>query len=257
MQDPDETPITVDAVETSLNIINSIQTLENPGITDLATELGLPKSTVFNHVKTLKKNNYIVGDAEDGYRLGLKFLDHGIQARKNLEVFEPSSPVMEQLAEETGLAIWLAVEEYGEVVCIRKELGERAVPTRGEIGRRLHMHSSSLGKAILAHLPAERVDSIIDSNGLPKRTENTITDPEELWDELETIRDQEYAQNDGESTKGLRAVASPIFSDSDICGAICVAGTRSHIDGEYFESELPARVRDAADEIELNLMYDS
>lgn len=257
MQDSDETPTTVHAVETTLDIVNAIQALEDSGITDIATELDLPKSTVFNHVRTLEQSKYIVGGGADGYRLGLKFLDHGIQARNNLEVFDASSPAMEQLAEETGLAVWLAVEEYGEVVCIRREFGERAVPTRGEIGRRLNMHSSSLGKAILAHLSSERVEDIIEAYGLPKRTENTVSDPQTLRDELETIREQGYALNDGESTEGLRAVASPIFSESEITGAICVAGTRSHMDGEYFEAELPARVKDAANEIELNLIYDT
>lgn len=257
MQDTDETRSTVHAVETSLDIVNVIQRLDNPGITKIATELDLPKSTVFNHVRTLEQNKYIVEIPPGGYRLGLELLDNGIHARNNLGVFTASSPAIEQLAEETGLAVWLAVEEYGKVVCIKKQLGDRAVPTRGEIGRRLHMHSSSLGKAILAHLPTERVKDIIETYGLPKRTEYTISDPEALCDELDTIREQEYALNDGESMDGLRAVASPIFSESAIDGAICVAGTRSHMDGNYFEAELPARVKDAANEIELNLLYDT
>lgn len=257
MKKENENVSTVHAVETSLAIVNAIQELDDPGITEIAARLDLPKSTVFNHVKTLEKNHYLVDTETEGYRLGLKFLDHGIQARHNIEVFEASSPAMEQLASETQLAVWLAVEEFGKVVCIRKELGDRAVPTRGEIGRRLDMHSSSLGKAILANLSAERVDQIIEMYELPALTENTVTDRDELMEELETIREQGYALNDSESMEGLRAVASPIFSESDICGSICVAGTRSHIDGEYFDSELPARVKDAANEIELNLMYDT
>jgi DNA-binding IclR family transcriptional regulator len=171
MENQDENASTVHAVETSLAVVNAIQELDEPGITKVAAHLDLPKSTVFNHVKTLEQNNYLVPLRPDGYRLGLKFLEHGIESRENLEIFEASSPAMEQLANETQLAVWLAVEEFGEVVCIRKELGERAVPTRGKIGRRLHMHSSSLGKAILANLPEDRIEQIIDTFGLPVRTE--------------------------------------------------------------------------------------
>lgn len=257
MENQDATASTVHAVETSLAVVSAIQELDEPGITELATHLNLPKSTVFNHVKTLEQNHYIIESEGKGYRLGLKFLDHGIQARQKIEVFEASSPAMEQLAEETQLAVWLAVEEFGKVVCIRKELGERAVPTRGEIGRRLHMHSSSLGKAILANLPDERVDQIIDTYGLPARTEHTVTDRAELLEELDQIREQGYALNDSESLEGLRAVASPIFSESEVHGSICVAGTRSHVDGEYLDTQLPARVKDAANEIELNLIYET
>ena len=256
MENPDKTAFTVHAVETSLEVINAIQELEEPGITEVASYLDLPKSTVFNHLKTLEQNQYLVKTAPDGYRLGLRFLDHGIQARFNLDLFEASSPAMEQLAEETELAVWLGVEEYGEVICIRKELGERAVPTRGKIGRRLNMHSSSLGKAILAHLPSDRIEEIVQTFGLPPRTDQTVTDRDELFKELEQIADRGFALNDSESTEGLRAVSSPIFDDEGICGSICVAGTRGHMKGEYFETELPARVKDAANEIELNLVYE-
>jgi DNA-binding IclR family transcriptional regulator len=257
MDSQNESASTVEAVETSLAIVGAIHDLDEPGITEVATHLDLPKSTVFNHVKTLQRNEYLVPNDPGSYRLGLQFLDHGIRARDHLQVFDASTPAMEQLADETQLAIWLAVEEFGEVVCIRKELGDRAVPTRGEIGRRLHMHSSSLGKAILAHLPEDRVTEVIEKFGLSARTENTVTDPSALHEELAKIADQGHALNDGESMEGLRAVASPIFVDGDVCGSICAAGTRSHVDGEYYESDLPTRVKDAANEIELNLKYES
>lgn len=257
MTKPGKSETTVHAVQTSLRIINAIQELETPTVTSIAKHLDIPKSTAFNHIHTLENQEYLVDTEDEGYRLGLRFLDHGVTARDNLTIYEASSPTVEQLADETDLAVWLGVEEYGRVVCVRKGMGERAVPTRGRIGRRLRMHSGSLGKAILAHLPAARIDEIIEDQGLPQLTENTITDSDALQDELNTIRQQGVAFNDGESMAGLRAVASPIFKDSTIQGAICAAGTRNRMKGEYFEDTLPARVKDAANEIELKLTYES
>lgn len=247
----------VDAVKTSLQIVTAIQNLETPTITNIASHLEIPKSTAFTHIKTLEDEEYIIESDDGKFRLGLKFLEHGIHSRDKLPLYHASSPAMEQLAEETELAVWLGVEEYGKVVCIKKQMGERAVPTRGKIGRGLRMHSGAMGKAILAHLPEERIDEIIEKHGLPARTDQTITDRELLYEELESIREEGVAFNDAESMDGLRAVASPIFLDSSIQGAICVAGTRNRMNGEQFKEILPARVKDAANEIELNLTYDS
>lgn len=94
----------------------------------------------------------------------------------------------------------------------------------GEIGKRVPLHNIAAGKAILAHLSEERVEEIIGQHGLEEWTERTITDREALFSELETIREQEYARNDGETFEGFRAVASPILHEGELLGSIVVSG---------------------------------
>jgi DNA-binding IclR family transcriptional regulator len=120
----------------------------------------------------------------------------------------------------------------------------------------VHLHCTALGKAILAYLPEERVREIIDTHGLPERTDATITDEEELFDELEGIRDRGYARDMEERVAGLLCVAAPIRNlDGDPLGAISVSGPTSRMKGERFDEEVPEELTSTANVIELNLNY--
>ena len=245
---------TVKASETSFAIIETLDQLERAGISEVANELSIAKSTAHKHLQTLERCEYVV--REDGkYKLSLKHLKYGKHVLSKVDIAQKSQPVIDHLAEETGEAVWTAIEEHGRAVYVNKALGERAVPSRGGIGERIELHSAAIGKALLAGLPQERVDEIIERHGLPQLTPNTITDREVLQEELEEIREEGVAYNDSESLKGLRAVASPVEYDGELKGAIAIVGTANRMKGEYFEEELPDLVRGAANEIELKLAY--
>jgi DNA-binding IclR family transcriptional regulator len=224
-------------------------------VTELANELDLPKSTVYSHLRTLREHEYVV--QEDGrYRLGLRFLDFGEHTRDRMRIYEVARPEVEALAEETGELANLLVEEHGQGVYLYRAKGEGAVNVDTHAGMRVGLHCTSLGKAILAHLPEERVDDIVDRWGLPARTANTITDRAELDAELARIRERGYARDDGERLSGLRCVAAPITDvDGDAVGAVSVAGPTSRIKGDRFDSVIPERVMSAANVTEINLTY--
>jgi DNA-binding IclR family transcriptional regulator len=106
----------------------------------------------------------------------------------------------------------------------------------------------------LAHLPDERVRELL-AGELAQRTENTLTDPDELRDELERIRERGYAYSMQESVEGMRAVAAPILLDGTVVGSISLAGPANRFVGDRFETEIPDMVRGAANELELKLTY--
>lgn len=245
---------TVKAAETAFAIVETIDELDGAGVSEVADHLSIAKSTAHKHLTTLEENEYLVRD--DGtYRLSLKHLKFGRHAIDNVAIAQTAQPVIEHLATETGEAVWVAIEEHGRAVYVNKALGERAVPSRGSIGNRIHLHSAAIGKAMLAHLPRDRVEEILERHGLPELTEDTITDRGHLFEELEAVQDRGVAFNDGESLEGLRAVATPIQHDGDVMGAVAVVGTENRMKGEYFREELPDLVRGAANEIELKLAY--
>jgi DNA-binding IclR family transcriptional regulator len=98
------------------------------------------------------------------------------------------------------------------------------------------------------------VRDIVDEQGLVRQTENTLTDTDELFAELETIRERGYAVNDEEEIRGMRSVGVPIRGiDGDVCGAVSVTGPAARLTGERFESELPDLVMQTANLIEVNL----
>jgi DNA-binding IclR family transcriptional regulator len=238
-----------------LRILETIQGLEQPTLSNIASEVDMPNSTTYNHLETLKQNGYLRED--DGeHRLTLKFLDYGVHAKQQLDIASTAPPILKQLSEETNEAAWIMVEERGYVIGLEKALSERAVQTSGRIGRHTRFHYHAPGKALLAHLPEERIEPIIDQQGgLPARTENTITDRDELVAELEEIRDRGVAFGDGEAIAGVRSVAAPVICDGTVEGSVAVVGPKNRLQGDRFREEIPALVSGAANEIELRMVY--
>jgi len=252
-----EAPTSKNRIKTAGTIFQLVETLEELNgatCTELANELGIPVSTMHDHLSTLLELEYLV--EEDGvYRNGLKFLQRGIAVRNNIPISTIIQPTLDDLADETGEVAWLSVEEHGKIVYLNNAKGSQAVQTHAEIGARAHMHYLAAGKAILAHFPTDRVREIIDRHDLPEATKRTITSSECLFEELEEIREQGFAFNDGERVLGLRAVAAPIFQNSNILGTLGISGPANRMKGERFREEIPEILMGATNELELKLEY--
>lgn len=242
------------AVETAFAIIELVDQEERIGVSAVAEELSIAKSTAHKHLHTLEANEYLVRNGQK-YSVSLKPLKYGQHARNRTAIAQKSQPAIDHLAEETGEAIWVAIEEHGRLVYVNKALGERAAPSRGGIGERNLLHTASIGKAMLSQFSEERIDEIIDRHGLPGLTDKSITDRETLMTELDEIRERGVSFNDGESLRGLRAVASPVVHQKELVGAIAIVGAANRMKGDYFREELVDLVRGAANEVELNLAY--
>lgn len=245
----------IKSAQNTVRIIEALKELDEAGVTEVADYLDLSKSSVHNYLDTLRHEGYVVKGG-NRYRVGLKFLDLGTYAREKQQLFETGKPEVKQLAEETGEVVNLLVEEQGRGIFLHRERGPQAVKLDTYTGMSIRLHHAALGKAILAHLPEERVRSIVDYHGLPRRTENTVTDLDDLFEELETVREQGYALDMEEHLDGLRCVAVPIFSDgTSVEGAISVAGPSSRMKGERLRETLPEKLQNATNVIELNITH--
>lgn len=242
----------VQTTQRTLDIVEELSDLGTAGVTELATELGMNKSIVHNHLRTLEERGYVVTDG-DQYRLGLRFFQIGGKTRKEKKLFQIAKDEVDQTATETQMATNLAVEENGKCVYIYRAAGEQAVDLQFAYeGMYEHMHQTAVGKAIMAYLPDERVREIVDQHGLPERTEYTITELDDLLAELERTREQGYAVDDEECVIGLRCVAAPIRADNDeILGSVSVTGPKSRFKDETWEQDLPEKIRDTSNIIEL------
>lgn len=245
---------TIATADTVFNIIEFLKGSNGASVKEIAEAAEIAESTAHTYLATLVEHEYVVKSGGT-YKLSLRPLEDGMAVRDGMDLTHAASPVIDQVATETGEAVWIMIEEHGHGVYLMKSEGDRAVQTRGRVGKRTTMHDIAAGKAILAWLPESRTDAIIDAFGLPERTENTITDPAAFRDELSRIREQGYATNRGETMEKVWAVASPIVRDGDVYGSIGVAGPKHRLSGERFTDELPDVVLEAADTIELNLAY--
>jgi DNA-binding IclR family transcriptional regulator len=245
----------VKTADTIFGIIEYVQESDGATMKELAETLDLAESTVHTHLTTLLDKEYLVKQDHE-YHISLKFLEHGIQAKSRYTIAPIAQRTLNELAEQTGEAVYLIVPEHGRGVYISKSLGEKAVQTEGRVGLRRHLHEIAAGKAILAHLSEDEVERILERHGLPKKTDQTITDRNELEEELEEIRAEGVAFNINESLLGERAVAAPIVSEKEVMGAITVVGPANRLSGSYFREEIPDLLLGATNEIELRLKFD-
>lgn len=253
-------PRTLKTVTMASHVLEAVKDHERVGASELADHLDVSRSTAYIHLKTLEKNGFLV-QRGDQYQLAFKFTVLGEYVRNQSPLYRYGKPEVDKLAEETNQYTHLVTEEDGYGINLYQVKGETSIDGEYQtekIQRRDHLHYTASGKAILAHLPHERVADIIEQRGLPARTENTITDREALYDELEQIRDRGYAYNDAEEIKGFRAIGAPIRdSEGSLLGSLSISGPTSIMQGDRFREELPKRVMQSANVIEVNINMDT
>lgn len=246
----------VQTTDKTLTLVEELKERGPCGVTELASGLEMGKSAVHNHLTTLQERGYVVKRDDDKYRFGLKFLEIGGYVRKSMEFYQVAEPEIRSLAAETGELANLLVEEQGMGVYLMRSKGEKAVDLDTYAGLRANLHTTGLGKAILAYLPQSRVDEIIELHGLEKDTPRSIGTREELFEALDEVRERGYAIDDGERLAGLRCIAAPVkHSSGSVLGAISVSAPASRFSDEDLHGEPAERVLSAANVIELNINY--
>ncbi|MBV0926026.1 IclR family transcriptional regulator [Halomicroarcula limicola] len=245
----------VKTARTTFEILEELKERNEATVTELTDAFDLSKSSLHNYLTTLEADGYVVKNGNT-YEVGLRLLDLGGHARHRQRLYDIAREEVTELAEETGELANLLVEQHGRGVYLHRAHGVDAVKTDSYIGQRVYLHNTGLGNAILAHLPRERIEEILDRHGMPATTENTITDREELFSHLERVREEGVAFDDEARVKGLRCVAVPIVNNNDtVEGAISVSGPTSRFQDERFREELPAKLKSVANVIELNITY--
>jgi len=251
----------VNATGVTFRILDGVARFEPAGVSELARRLDIPKSTMYDHLRTLDAIGYIT-TSDDGYRLSSRLLDLGARWRADLDIFQVAKPKLQKLAEETEMHTSLMIEEDGWGVTLYTASQNSDVGLIAHPGMRTEIHSTSGGKAMLAELPKPRIDEIISDEGLQQLTPYTITDREELHQELEGIKRQGIALNRQERIEGLRGVGAAVTDRNDkLVGALVVYGPASNIGGRWFEDyqggqeDLPDKILHAANVVEVNLSY--
>lgn len=199
------------------------------GISDLGREVGLSRSTTHRYVSTLASLGYLQQDpASKRYRLGPRVLDLGFSAIHSMELRQISAPHLQQLSDETGYTVNMAILDGTDIVyierCRSSRAGQREIDLNLHVGSRLPAYCTSMGKVLLAYLPAHDRDALLDRIELRQRGPNTLTGRRPLVSELRRVRAQGFAINNEELAFGLRSIAAPVFSQSgEIAAAINLA----------------------------------
>lgn len=246
---------TVRTAETMFDVVQRLVESDGASLAELAAELDYAKSTVHRHLHTLADLGYVVR-RDDGYHVGLRFLEVGVTARSGYCGYDLVREKVEEIAEVTGERAQFFVEEHGKAVYLARAVGDQAVRTDPGIGSRIPLYAASAGKAILAELPEPELSDMVERMSFEPVTEHTITDPDELRAEIEAGRERGYFFNREESLRGTHAVGVAICdADDEVIGGLSVTGPSHRLNGERLESELPDLLLGAANELELNIAY--
>ncbi|MGH9350561.1 MAG: IclR family transcriptional regulator [Terriglobia bacterium] len=193
---------------------------------ELTETLGLHKSTTHRLLKILERHRFVERDAASGkYLLGSRLLELGMRVAARLDIPELARPHLERLSRESGETAHVGILRDGEVFSIANVEGHHTLRTPATVGRKTPAHCSSLGKALLAFLPAEEVDAMISRHGLKAYTRNTLTRPRALKTELQMVRERGYAVDEEEFEEGLKCISAPVFDHTGkAIAAISIAG---------------------------------
>ena len=244
----------IEAVTKALDVVEALWMLDGAGVTELADHLGMSKSTVHSHLATLRQKGYVVAD--DGtYRLGFRFLNFGEYVKRSEPLYEAAQPIIEELARETEERVFCMVEQQGLATVICAATGERSVRMDTRVGTHSYMHCSAAGKAILAHLPDERVDEIVDRWGLQRFTDQTVTDRDRLREHLQAGRERGFFVNREEYQRGVTAIGAPVLGEDRVLGAISIVGPAIRLRGDWSETDLPDHLLSAANRTEIDMSF--
>ena len=249
-----EAPASVQSVDRALTILGILARLGEAGVTEIAAELGVHKSTAFRLVATLESHGMVEQNEERGkYRLGVGVLRLAGATTARLDVVQEARPICRKLAADSGETVNIAVLSDRSALYLDQVAGQSALQSHNWVGQHIPLHATSNGKVLLSGLSADEVDSRLPR--LPSYTTDTVTSRARLRRELAEVRDQGYAVAVDELEVGLTAIAAPIRNaHGDVIASLSVSGPTFRL-GEPRVKELVPVVQDAADEVSRRLGY--
>ncbi len=228
------------------------------GVREMARLTNLPSSTVGRLLLSMKERGILQQNPESKtYSLGMRLLTWSGEFLASLDIRAIALPNMTDLQRSTLETISLYVLDGTDRVCVERLESPQNVRIVARLGLRLPLYAGSAGKVILAYLPAENQERILNSVALVPFTKHTIVDGLSLREELKKIKDTGYSYSHGEWVQDASGVAAPIFGpDSLVMGAITISGPTQRFTKEVIE-RYGRETISAASEISRQLGYSS
>lgn len=226
------------SVRRAARIIDSI--VEEPKtVMELAQEFDLHRSTMFRELQALEEVGYVRRRKNGQYALGLKLISLSRSAFDNLDLREAAHDHIRRLHKVVGNTVHLAALMENSIVYVDKVEDQNGVRMYSRIGNAVLPYCSGVGKAILADLDTSTRDAILEQVTWKKFTDKTILTRENLDRELETVKRQRFAIDDGEFEDFVNCVAVPIRSSVGVVGALSVTAIRMVQDLDQLKTRIP------------------
>ena len=216
---------TVQSVDRAVSLLQALARRGAAGVTELSTDVGVHKSTVFRLLSTLEARGLVEQDGDRGrYRLGqtVRWLAAG--AVGGIDVAASARPLAQELAATVGETVNVVVSDGLEVTTVDQAAGGSIVSSSDWVGRRGPLHATAAGKVFLAAMTPEELKVVL-RRGLPRFTEATVTAPSALRAQQDEVRTRGWASVVEEHELGLVVIAAPLRNADDaVVGALTVGG---------------------------------
>lgn len=242
------TSTSVQSVDRAMTILAILARNGDSGVTEIAAELAVHKSTAFRLLATLEAHRMVEQVGERGlYRLGVGNLRLAGATTARLDVVSEARDVSRQLAASTGETVNVAVLADTAALYVDQVAASSALQSHNWVGQRIPLHATSNGKVLLSEMTDEAVHAAVRE--LPQLTDKTITDRDKLAAELAHVRQVGYALANNELEVGLSAAAAPIRNvRGDIVASLSVSGPSFRLTDERMAAVIPS-VLAAANEV--------
>lgn len=202
----------VSAVMRVFGILDALGENETTGVSELSQRLLMSKSTVYRFLQSLKALGYVRQEGDtDKYGLSMKLFHLGARALPNADVIRLADAQMRILSRETREALHLGMRDGGSIVYVHKIDAQYALRMQSRIGSNNPLHSTAIGKVLLAWDDAANVREIVSTLDFTRSTERTVASAEALLALLPQVRAQGFGEDDEEQEVGLRCIAAPVF----------------------------------------------
>lgn len=206
------------------------------GVSQIAAHSGLAVPTIHRIVRTLVDLGYLRQEPSRQYALGPRLL---LLADRSAAILTTTArPHLSRLVDELGETANLAMLDSGEVAYVAQVPSKHSMRMFTEVGKRVMPHCTAVGKALLSRLPEDEVRVLLARNGMPRRTDHTITDPDTYVAQLHDVARDGYALDDGEQEVGVRCVAVPVGS-APVALALSVSGPAPRMTPELVDRAVP------------------
>lgn len=227
---------TIQSVAKAMQLLDLLAEAQQPmSLAEISQKTGWPKSTVHGLLSTMREYSVIAQDELGRYMLGIRLFEYGSTLSSSWTILDIVRPYIQHISYETGQTVFLSILDRGEVITLDHAESRIGLPVHAEVGCRLPVHCTSQGKLFLAYMTDQERDLLLAKTDLVEYTRHTITNQQALFDELQIIRDQGYALENGEYKTGLRSVAAPVFDpDGRVRYAIGIIGMFRQIEAKQF-----------------------
>ncbi|MGW7351804.1 IclR family transcriptional regulator [Streptomyces sp. NPDC054784] len=219
------------------------------GLSELSASSGLPLPTIHRLMRTLVACGYVRQQPNRRYALGPRLIRLGETSSRLLGTW--ARPHLARLVEETGETANMALLDGDEVVYVAQVPSRHSMRMFTEVGRRVLPHSTGVGKALLAHTPADEVRALLARTGMPAATEKTLTTADGFLDALAHVREVGYAMDDNEQEIGVRCIAVPV-PDAPSAAAVSISGPSGRLTEAATDKFVPV-LREVAEELSASL----